>query len=176
MEDHGAKPAELPRPSRRLLYLGLVAALVSLGLDQASKLAILSLFDGQQGRFMSVLPVFNLYLTYNHGITFGLFNNSAAANALIFSGLALAIVVVLVVALTRVTAWHNAVALGMIIGGALGNLIGSPANSMLPSSTSSTSHLGDAHFYVFNIGDLRRSAHQCRRAAPGQLADSAGIA
>ena len=151
MEDQSAKPAELPRRSRRLLYLGLAAALVALILDQASKLAILSLFDGQQGRFTSVLPVLNLYLTYNHGITFGLFNNNAAANALIFSGVALVIVVVLVVALTRVTAWHNAVALGMIIGGALGNLIDRLRLDAVVDFLDF--HLGDAHFYVFNIGD-----------------------
>ena len=47
-EDHSAQPAELPRPSRRLFYLGLVAAFVSLILDQASKLAILALFDGRK--------------------------------------------------------------------------------------------------------------------------------
>jgi len=151
MEDHSAKPAEVARPSRRLLFLGLAAALVALILDQASKFAVLALFDGEMGRHLTVLPVFNLYLTFNHGITFGLFNNSEAANALIFSALALVIVVVLLVALTRVANWHNAVALGMIIGGALGNLADRLRLDAVVDFLDF--HLGDAHFYIFNIGD-----------------------
>jgi signal peptidase II len=152
MEDHSAS-TELPRPSRRLFYLGLVAALVTLALDQASKLAILALFDSQQGRHLTVLPFFNLYLTYNRGITFGLFNDSdETTHALIISGLALAIVAVLLVALARVNAWYKAVALGMIIGGALGNnLIDRLRLHGVVDFLDF--HLGDAHFYVFNIGD-----------------------
>jgi len=103
-----------------MLLIGLAAAVVVIILDQVSKLAILHSSAGEIGWRRTVLPIFDLTLTFNHGITFGLFNNGATANALIFSGLALAIVAVLVVVLTRATAWHNALALGMVIGGALG--------------------------------------------------------
>ncbi|MGB8843117.1 MAG: signal peptidase II [Aliidongia sp.] len=134
-----------------MLLRGVVAALIVLILDQASKLAILRLFEDQSAARYPVLPIFDLRLTFNHGITFGLFNNSSAANALIFSGLALAIVAALVVALTRVTAWHNALALGVIIGGALGNLIDRLRLDAVVDFLDF--HLGNWHFYIFNLGD-----------------------
>jgi signal peptidase II len=152
MEDQKAKPVvSVKRYSTRMLLIGLAAALVAIILDQVSKLAILQASAGEIGWRQMVLPIFNLTLTFNHGITFGLFNNGATANALIFSGLALAIVAVLVVALTRVTAWHNALALGMVIGGALGNL----ADRLRLDGVVDflDFHLGDHHFYIFNIGD-----------------------
>jgi signal peptidase II len=125
--------------------------MIVLILDQASKLAILRLFEDQSVAHYPVLPILDLRLTFNHGITFGLFNNGSAANALIFSGLALAIVAALGVALTRVTAWHNALALGVIIGGALGNLIDRLRLDAVVDFLDF--HLGDWHFYIFNIGD-----------------------
>jgi signal peptidase II len=134
-----------------MLLRGLVAALIVLILDQASKLAILRLFEDQSAAHYPVLPIFDLRLTFNHGITFGLFNNGSAANALIFSGLALAIVAALVVALTRVTAWHSALALGVIIGGALGNLIDRLRLDAVVDFLDF--HLGNWHFYIFNLGD-----------------------
>ena len=152
MEDQGVTPAvPASRMPKRMLLIGLAAALVAIILDQVSKLAVLRLFEGEAGQRLDVLPIFNLTLTFNHGITFGLFNNGATANALIFSGLALAIVAVLVVVLTRATAWHNALALGMVIGGALGNL----ADRLRLDGVVDflDFHLGDHHFYIFNIGD-----------------------
>jgi signal peptidase II len=130
---------------------GLAAALVVLVLDQASKLAVLRLLGGENVPRYEVLPIFELRLTLNRGITFGLFNNDDTANSLIFSGLALAIVIVLVVALTRVRAWHNALALGMIIGGATGNL----ADRLRLDGVVDFLyfHLGAWGFYIFNIGD-----------------------
>ena len=134
-----------------LFLRGLAAALIVVILDQASKLAILRLFAGESVQRYPVLPVFDLRLTMNHGITFGLFNNGATANALIFSGLGLAIVAVLVVALARVEAWHNALALGIIIGGALGNLADRLRLDAVVDFLDF--HLGDWHFYIFNVGD-----------------------
>jgi signal peptidase II len=137
--------------ARPMLLRGLAAALSALVLDQASKLAILHLSGGEAGWREPVLPILDLALTFNHGITFGLFNNGAAANVLIFSTLSLAIVIALVVALTRVTAWLNAIALGMIIGGALGNL----ADRLRLDAVVDFLyfHLGPWGFYIFNIGD-----------------------
>jgi signal peptidase II len=134
-----------------MLLCGLAAALLVLLLDQASKLAILRLFEDPTIGHYTVLPIFDLRLTFNHGITFGLFNNGSAANVLIFSGLALAIVAALIVALVRVTAWHNALALGMIIGGALGNLADRLRLDAVVDFLDF--HLGGWHFYIFNIGD-----------------------
>jgi signal peptidase II len=151
-KDPDAGPAASKPPvSWPMLWRGLAAALVALVLDQVSKLAILRFFEGMLDPRYEVLPFFDLRLTFNHGITFGLFNNGETANALIFSALALAIVAALLVALTRVTAWHNALALGMIIGGALGNMVDRLRLNAVVDFLDF--HLGDHHFYIFNIGD-----------------------
>jgi signal peptidase II len=144
-------PTGKPRFARKLLAIGLVAALIALSLDQVSKLAILHLFADETVSHYPVLPIFDLRLTFNRGITFGLFNNNASANVVIFSALALAIVAVLTVALTRVTAWHNALAIGMIIGGALGNLADRLRLDAVVDFLDF--HLSGWHFYIFNIGD-----------------------
>jgi len=74
-------------------------------------------------RVIPVASFFNLVLTWNKGISFGLFNNDNSLNALILSALALAIVVVLVLWLRRAENALIAAGLGLIIGGALGNVI-----------------------------------------------------
>ena len=135
----------------RRLAVGLIAALVVIVLDQAAKLAVLRLFEGEAGRVYEVLPFFNLRLTFNRGITFGLFNNSDTANALIFSGLALVIVLVLLAALARSGSWHTGLALGMIIGGAVGNLTDRLRLDAVVDFLDF--HLSSWHFYIFNLGD-----------------------
>ncbi len=68
-------------------------------------------------------PFFNLVLTGNRGMSFGLFNTNAAMNTAVFTVLAVVIVIALLVWLRRA---HNPlirVAIGMIIGGAVGNVI-----------------------------------------------------
>ncbi len=74
-------------------------------------------------RLIEVTPFFNLVMGWNRGVSFGMFNNDAAATVWILSIVAIVIIGVLAVWLIRA---HNrllAVGLGLIIGGALGNLI-----------------------------------------------------
>src|SRR5207249_9271753 len=113
------------RSGRRLMLArGLAAAVAVAVLDQLSKAAILGFFSGQAfGAHERITPFFNLVLTYNRGMSFGLFNNDAGVTALLFSLLAAVIVVVLVFWLSRVERPLLAVAIGLVIGGAIGNVI-----------------------------------------------------
>jgi len=107
-----------------MLARGLTAAGVVIVLDQLSKAAILEFFGERLfgGREM-VTSFFNLTLTYNRGISFGLFNGGARLNALVFSLAAAAIIAVLVYWLSRASSPFLAIAIGLIIGGAVGNVI-----------------------------------------------------
>jgi signal peptidase II len=100
------------------------AALVAL-LDQVSKLGVLYFFAAHAAgyRMVEVTPFFNLVLTYNHGMSFGLFDHGSAINAVLFSAVAAAIVAILIWWLRRATHPLLAFAIGLIIGGALGNVI-----------------------------------------------------
>jgi signal peptidase II len=134
------------------MWLGLAVALVAVVADQASKAWILSFFSERIGEPVAVVtPFFNLVLTGNRGMSFGLFNNNAAMNTAVFTVLAAVIVIVLLVWLRRA---HNTlirVALGMIIGGAIGNVIDRLIRGAVVDFLDF--HLDAWHWYAFNVAD-----------------------
>ena len=116
-------------PAAWLFGAGLAVASVIVLLDQLSKWAITALVMdpgcvtppiSQPGCAMSVLPFFNLTLIYNPGVTFGL---GGGLGPVVISGLAIAISMALVIWLRRVDSLLLAVAIGGVIGGAIGNVI-----------------------------------------------------
>lgn len=104
------------------LRQGLGLALVVVALDQLSKWLVLDLF-GQAPRSIEVLPVFNLVLVWNQGVSFGLFGGASAWGSWILVGLALVISVFLAGWLLRAETRLTALGLAAIIGGAVGNVI-----------------------------------------------------
>ena len=107
----------MARWSKTQLALGL-AALVIL-LDQVSKWWVVSVVM-QPPRIIEVAPFFNLVLTHNTGVSFGL---GAGSSAWILIGLSLAIVAGLMFWLRSQDRSLPSVGLGLVIGGALGNVI-----------------------------------------------------
>jgi len=107
-----------------MLGRGLAVAVLAAALDQVSKLALLRHFQetGCAVRSETVTPFLQLVLTCNSGVSFGLFNRTGV-NAVIFCAAAAIVVVVLVAWLSRVRTTLLAVAIGLIIGGAIGNVI-----------------------------------------------------
>ncbi|MCC7017439.1 MAG: signal peptidase II [Rhodospirillales bacterium] len=110
----------MTRPRRFALGLGFAAAVVAV--DQLSKWWILERVM-QPPRVIPVAPFFNLVMGWNRGVSFGLFNWDSAASAWVFSALALAIVALLLVWMARDNRASSAAALGIVIGGALGNVV-----------------------------------------------------
>ena len=107
-----------------MLARGLGIAAVVVIFDQLSKAAILAFFGERVfGDPETVTSFFNLALTYNRGISFGLLNGGAGLNALGFSLVAAAVVAVLIYWLSRAASPLLAVGIGLIIGGAVGNVI-----------------------------------------------------
>lgn len=108
------------RPGR--LRLGLAAAVVLFVVDQASKWLIVGVVM-QPPRIIEVTPFFNLVMAWNRGVSFGLFASDSTLAPWLLTALALAIAVALVVWLARAETRLQAFAIGLIIGGALGNVI-----------------------------------------------------
>lgn len=100
---------------------GLAAILGAFALDQATKL--LALAELRPGDVYAVLPNFNLRLSFNQGISFSLFTETFADRPLMLAGVSLAIAALLGVLLVRSATRSEGVALGLIIGGALGNVL-----------------------------------------------------
>lgn len=107
-----------------MLGRGLAVAAVTAVLDQASKTALLWHFHeiGCAPHREIITPFLDLVLTCNSGISFGIMNRTGV-NSLIFSVAAGMIVVVLTAWLRRVRTGFLALAIGLIIGGAIGNVV-----------------------------------------------------
>jgi signal peptidase II len=104
---------------------GVGTAIVIIGVDQLSKHLLLEHFGEAvcADRHERVTAFFDLVLTCNRGMSFGLFNTGQGLSVPLFSVAAAAIVAILVVWLSRVGSDVLASAIGMIIGGAIGNVI-----------------------------------------------------
>ncbi|MGF1610933.1 MAG: signal peptidase II [Kiloniellales bacterium] len=105
-----------------LVRRALLLALLVIVLDQASKWLILEVVM-QPPRVVRVTSFFNLVLTYNTGVSFGLFGGEREWQPWLLSGLALAIVVALLLWLRHQERPLPALAVGLIVGGAIGNVI-----------------------------------------------------
>jgi signal peptidase II len=102
------------------LAAAILAAIVIV-LDQLSKSV---LFDYLDTRHTVELAGFvNLVAVWNYGVSFGMFNSGSGAASWIFVGVALAIVGVLVYWLWRGARLLPGAALGLVIGGAIGNVV-----------------------------------------------------
>ena len=105
----------------RLFRLGLAIAVLALLLDQLSKWWVRDvLMDPPQN--INVTAFFDIVFAWNRGIAFSLFRSDSPAGPWIFVAIALAVVAGLVVWLARLDRAWPAVALGLVIGGALGNV------------------------------------------------------
>ncbi len=100
--------------------LGLSLALVIFIADQISKYFILQRFDVFTPP-LEVTPFFNLRLVWNPGVSFGMFSGlDARYPLLLFTSL---IVIAVIVWLWKTKDTRLTWPLGMIIGGALGNIV-----------------------------------------------------
>ena len=106
--------------TRTQLALGLAA--VVLLVDQLTKWLIVAVVM-QPPRVVEVTSFFNLVLVHNTGISLGLWSGESAWKPWLLSGLALAIVVGLLVWLRHQTRTLPALAIGLVVGGAIGNVI-----------------------------------------------------
>src|SRR6201999_2765355 len=101
--------------------LGVIAATATLVLDQASKFWLVRIFDIAHRGTVKLTPFFDLVLAWNQGISFGWFQNDGAAAQLVLMAIKVVAVVVLAVWMARSRTLLATVALGLIIGGGVGN-------------------------------------------------------
>ena len=101
------------------LWLSLLAVI----LDQGSKLAVAGTMQLYQS--IPIMPFFKLTYVHNTGAAFSFLSEAGGWQRWFFAGLALAISVIIAVWLTRLKQHETllAVALALVLGGAVGNLI-----------------------------------------------------
>jgi signal peptidase II len=136
----------------RIYPIAVAAAVLGLIADQASKWALLEIVGLRDDpRDIEILPVFKIVMWWNHGTSFSLFRTGEAWGPYAFSIAALAIVGLLVLWLSRIASPILAVAIGAVIGGALGNVVdrlrfGAVADFFY-------AHIGTYGWPAFNVAD-----------------------
>ncbi len=135
----------------RRVLTGLLAALLVLGLDQASKDWVLHHIDLPDVGSIAILPFLSFTMVWNHGVTFGMLANFGALGEWLLAGVALVVVAVLFRWLLRAETWPVAVALGAIAGGAVGNVIDRLRFGAVVDFIHA--HAWGYSWYVFNVAD-----------------------
>ncbi|TBW32884.1 signal peptidase II [Siculibacillus lacustris] len=133
---------------------GLAAAVLGLAADQASKLWLLfGVRLGETGA-IPLAPFAELRLIWNYGISYGLFQQDGDVGRWLLVALALVAAVAMSVWMMRAKSRVLALALGLIVGGAVGNAIDRAwwgavvdfVHLFLPDRSRS--------WYVFNLADV----------------------
>jgi signal peptidase II len=134
-----------------LSRLGLGVALATVLIDQAHKAWMLYVYDiGAKGT-VAIAPFFDLVLVWNQGISYGLLPQESAAGRLGLILFALGASLALTAWLARLESRLTAVAIGLIIGGAIGNAIDRTLYGAVADFFSF--HAFGYQWYVFNIAD-----------------------
>src|SRR3981081_192138 len=138
-----------------LTRFAMAVALVAAAIDQAAKLWLLFVFDLGARGIVTLTPFLDLVLTWNTGISYGLFRQEGPLGQWALLALKVIAVVLLWIWLARTSSRLTALALGLIIGGALGNAIDRLAYGAVADFV--LFHLTTVGFsfkwYVFNVAD-----------------------
>jgi lipoprotein signal peptidase len=134
-----------------MLRLGLSLALLILVLDQASKWWILEIVRLPEIGRIEVTRFLNLTMVWNRGVTFGLLAGEAWWHAWALAAIALGVAAALVAWLARAPDRWTALALGLVLGGAIGNVIDRIRFGAVVDFIDL--HAFGWHWYVFNLAD-----------------------
>jgi signal peptidase II len=138
------------------LRAGILTAVVTLVADQASKLWLLNVFDLARRGVVQVMPFFDLVLAWNIGISFGWLQNDNPSAQIALMAVKVIAVVALAIWMVRSHTRLATVALGLIIGGAIGNGIDRFAYGAVVDFALFHIEIGGNtyNWYVFNLADV----------------------
>ena len=104
------------------VWSGLGLSVLVMALDQLSKWIIVAYVMNPPIK-KELTSFFNLVLTHNRGVSFGMFSTGTDTGKWVLIGVALIITGFLIRWLFQSNSLFNVIALGLIIGGAMGNVI-----------------------------------------------------
>ena len=107
----------------RARSFGLTIAAVVFALDQLTKWMVAGPLELQAVRQIVLLPIFNLSWTENNGISLGLLNAETEVGRWMLVAVTGAIAIGVAIWLGREKQRGDQIALGMVLGGALGNIL-----------------------------------------------------
>jgi len=132
--------------------LGFGVAAIVFVLEQITKWIVLGPLDLRNTQSVEILPIFRLNYTENHGISLGLLQASSDAMRWVLVLVTAAIAVGVAVWIGREKKRFDQVALGMVLGGALGNILDRVRHGYVVDFADL--HFGDFRpFFIFNVAD-----------------------
>lgn len=132
------------------MLVGIVAAVLVIVADQISK-ALIFAYLAQKQAAVHVTDFFNLVGAWNKGVSFSMFDNLGGYGVYVLSGFSLIVVSVLVYWLIKENSRFMQLALGFVIGGAIGNVIDRLRVGAVFDFLDV--HVNNHHWPAFNVAD-----------------------
>lgn len=117
--------------------------------DQLSKIIVLD--KCVEHETMEIFPLFNLFLTFNRGVSFSLLTSDSAYAPMLLSAFTLVVAGLLIYWIQKEKNKMAKVGLALILGGALGNVIDRIRFGAVVDFLDF--YLGEYHWPAFNIAD-----------------------
>jgi len=135
---------------------GIIAAIATLAIDQASKFWLLHVLDIVHRGTVRITPFFDLVLAWNIGISFGWFQNDSQIAQIGLMVVKACAVIALAIWMARSRTMLATIALGMIIGGAIGNAVDRFIHGAVVDFALFHVQIAGNTFnwYVFNLADV----------------------
>ena len=139
-------------PSMRvpLVRAGLILAAITIAADQASKWLLQGMLL-KQGTIEVIPGFFNLVMVWNTGISFGMLGGSGSLPPWALSAIAVAICIALFFWLRAARSRWTASAIGLVIGGAIGNVVDRARWGAVFDFADF--YIGRWHWPAFNVAD-----------------------
>ena len=137
------------------LLVSVGVAVLSYAADRASKLYILDTLGMKEGEYREVIPgILTWVMSWNYGINFGLFASDGIWPKMILSGLAVVVSIGLLIwAIRHPKDGLFAIAIGLIVGGAIGNAYDRQVYGAVADFLNVTC-CGINNPFAFNIADV----------------------
>lgn len=136
--------------------LGAGVAVLAFAVDQLSKLWLLRGFDLPERSPYALMPGVDLVMAWNRGVSYSLLASDTAVGRDLLIAATLAASVALIIWLWRSSGLLTCLALGLLIGGALGNLVDRVSYGAVVDFV--FLHAGAFRWYVFNGADCAITA------------------
>ena len=131
--------------------LGLIIALAAFLADRVSKWWVLEVLDLDRVGRIEILPFLDFRMVWNRGISMGLFQADGDGGRLALIILTTLVSIFILVWLIRTQEKILAIALGLVLGGAVGNIWDRISYGAVADFVHL--HVGNLSFYIFNVAD-----------------------
>ncbi len=132
--------------------LGFWFAAAALAADQLHKWWMLSIVEIAERQVITVTPFFDVVLVWNRGVSYGWFQQDSDLGIYLLVAFTALAVLAMIIWLATCDGARVAVALGLIIGGALGNGIDRLVHGAVADFFSF--HAFGFYWYIFNLADV----------------------